>query len=130
MPITYSLADLFNGNLSEYTWSTGKGGADGVRTAVEQSLELRVRLRSHYATNFNDQEHGWRKRYGLVFADTTRLLTFNMDSTTGHNITKHEQPSFASRMKTEFPEGKEYIIELFQDHYTALKKWLWTHTTP
>jgi hypothetical protein len=33
-------------------------------------------------------------------------------------------------MKTEFPEGKEYIIELFQDHYTALKKWLWTHKTP
>jgi hypothetical protein len=121
MPITYSLADLFNNKLSGYPWNTRKGGADGNRTAVEQSLELRVRLRSHYATNFDDQKHGLRKRYGLVFADTTSLLTFNMDSTPGHNITKHEQSSFASRMKTQFPEGKEYIIELFQDHYTALK---------
>ena len=130
LPITYSLADLFNDNLSEYKWSCEalhliadrRGYFNDVRTAVAQSLELRVRLRSHYATNFEDQEHGWRKRYGLVFADTTSLLTFNMDSTPGQIISKNEQYSFAQRMKTEFPEGKEYIIELFQDHYTALKE--------
>ena len=25
-------------------------------------------------------------------------------------------------MEAEFPEGEEYILELFQDHYTALKE--------
>jgi len=122
MPVTYSLGDLFNEKVSEYKWSRKVQGPDGKKTAMPQSLELRVRLRSHYATNFDDPEHGWRKRYGLIFADTTSLLTFNMDSTPGVNISKEDQYSFASRMETEFPEGQEYILELFQDHYNALKE--------
>ena len=122
MPVTYSLANLYDDSLTEYIWSRKEKGPDGKRTMVPQSLELRVRLRSHYATNFDDPEHGWRKRYGLVFADTTSLLTFNMDSMPGVNISKEDQYSFASHMEGQFPEGEEYILELFQDHYNALKE--------
>ena len=130
MPVTYSLGDLFNETMSEYKWSRKVQGPDGKKTAMPQSLELRVRLRSHYATNFDDPEHGWRKRYGLIFADTTSLLTFNMDSTPGVNISKEDQYSFASRMETEFPEGEEYILELFQITTTRSRKCLWTLKTP
>ena len=90
MPVTYCLDDLFNDKVSEYKWSKNQKGPDGTRTDVPQALELRVRLRSYYATNFDDPEHGWRKRYGLVFADITSLLTFNMDSTPGVNISKED----------------------------------------
>jgi hypothetical protein len=120
MSITYRLNDLFNDSLSEYKWTTKKT-VDGVRTVMQQSLELRVRLRSHYATNFDDPQHGWRKRYGLVFADNKSLLTFNMDSMPGENISKDDQYIFATRMEAEFPEGEEYIIELYKDHYSALR---------
>ena len=122
MTPTYHVADLFNDTLTPFKWTKKKTVQDGTKIVVPQPLELRVRLRSHYATNFDDPEHGWRKRYGLVFADTTSLLTFNMDSTPGDNISKDEQYTFASRMEAEFPEGEEYLLELFQDHVTALRE--------
>ena len=120
MSITYDLGHLFDDSLSGYKWTTKKT-VDGVKIVVQQSLELRVRLRSHYATNFDDPQHGWRKRYGLVFADHKSLLTFNMDSMPGENISKDDQYIFASRMEAEFPEGEEYIIELYKDHYSAIR---------
>jgi len=71
MTPTYHVADLFNDTLTPFKWTKKKTVQDGTKIVVPQPLELRVRLRSHYATNFDDPEHGWRKRYGLVFADTT-----------------------------------------------------------
>ena len=119
---TYNVAALFNDDLSEYKWTVKKSNGEGKKVSVPQSLELRVRLRAHYATNFDDPQHGWRKRYGLVFADSSSILTFNMDSVPGDHISKDEQYAFASRMEAEFPEGEEYIVELFHDHYLALRE--------
>ncbi len=46
----------------------------------------------------------------------------SMESMPGDNISKDEQYTFASRMEAEFPEGEEFLLELFQDHVTALKQ--------